>query len=104
MLITVKERTREIGIRKSIGATNGNILTQFMIEAIVISWVGSMIGVVIAYIIGLYLASTTDITPVYTISTIAAVIFVASLIGALAGLVPAFTAARKDPVQALRDE
>lgn len=104
MLVTVKERTREIGIRKSIGATNNNILTQFVIEAILISWIGSIIGIVLAYLIGFYLASVSDITPVYTMSTIISVVVIATVIGAVSGLIPAFMAARKDPVEALRDD
>jgi len=104
MLITVKERTREIGIRKSIGATNGSILTQFLVEALVISWIGSLIGVGVSFLIGLYLGAVTDIMPAYTIPTIVAVIIISTLVGGFAGLAPAFIAARKDPVEALRDE
>jgi putative ABC transport system permease protein len=104
MLVTVKERTREIGVRKSIGATNRNILSQFVMEAILISWVGSLIGVALAYLIGLYIAGVSEITPVYTLNTVLAVVIISTIIGALSGLAPAFIAARKDPVEALRDQ
>jgi len=104
MLITVKERTREIGIRKSIGGTNSNILMQFLVEAVVISWLGSLVGIILAYGIGLYIAGVSDITPVYTLRTLVTVVIIATLIGAISGIIPAFLAARKDPVEALRDE
>lgn len=104
MLITVKERTREIGIRKSIGATSKNILSQFIIEAIVISWVGSIIGILVAVLIGLYVTGTTDLAPAYSLHTLVSVVIISTVIGAVSGLIPAGMAAKKDPVRALRDE
>lgn len=104
MLITVKERTKEIGIRKSIGATNANIRTQFLVEAVVISWFGAVIGVIVAYLAGLYVANISDITPSYTVSTLVQVVVIATIIGAISGIIPAMSAAKKDPVDALRSE
>jgi len=104
MLVVVKERTREIGIRKSIGATNQNILSQFIIEALLLSWVGSLIGIGLAFLIGLALGSSTDITPAYTISGLVSVVVITTIIGVFSGLIPAAMAAKKDPVEALRDE
>ncbi len=104
MLVSVSERTREIGIRKSIGAANSHILSQFLVEAVVISWLGSSLGIVLAYLLGLYIKYLIDVTPVYTVSTLIATIILATIVGALAGLAPAFKAARKDPVEALRHE
>lgn len=104
MLITVTERTHEIGIRKSIGASNSNILVQFITEAIVLSWTGSIIGLGFGFLLGLLVKSATDITPVYTLNTILVVVVISTVVGALAGLYPAWQAARKDPVDALRHE
>lgn len=104
MLITVRERTREIGIRKSIGATNSNILVQFLTEAIVISWIGSGIGLVAGYLLGFLLKRVTSITPVYSINTIVTVIVISTTVGIISGVIPAWLAARKDPVESLRHE
>ena len=104
MLIAVNERIREIGIRKSIGATNSNILWQFMIEAVVLSWTGSAIGIAVAFGVGFIIDATIDITPVYSIPTLVAVVSISTIIGTLAGLYPAWSAAKKDPIEALRHE
>lgn len=104
MLITVRERTREIGIRKSIGATNINIMVQFLTEAIVLSWVGSAIGLLVGYSLGFLLKRFTDITPVYTLNTIIVVVVISTSVGIIAGVIPAWLAARKDPVESLRHE
>lgn len=104
MRITVTERTREIGIRKSIGATNGNVLTQFLSEAIVISLFGSLFGIALAWAVGLIVTWLTDFSFVYNLNTLLAVVVIGTIIGALAGFFPAWEAARKDPVEALRHE
>lgn len=104
MLITVTERTREIGIRKSIGATRFNIMVQFLTEAVVISWAGSLLGLLVAYGLGFGIKNFTGIAPEYTPQTLLTVFIISTSIGALAGLYPAAQAARKDPVEALRHE
>ncbi|MDX1766169.1 MAG: ABC transporter permease [Candidatus Saccharimonadales bacterium] len=104
MLIAVNERIREIGIRKSIGAKNSSILWQFMIEAIMLSWTGAVIGVAIAWAIGFIIRSAIDITPVYSLNTVIAVVIISTLVGTIAGLYPAWSAARKNPIEALRHE
>ena len=104
MLITVRERTREIGIRKSIGATNSNILVQFLTEAIVISWVGSFIGLVLGYLLGLIVQNQADLTPQYSLNTILVLVVISTGVGVIAGVGPAWLAARRDPVESLRHE
>jgi putative ABC transport system permease protein len=102
MLVSVTERTREIGIRKAIGATNGNILSQFLIESVIISLVGGTIGLIIAYILAYLISTFLTFQPALTIEIVAIAFVVSLVIGVLFGLFPALRAARKDPISALR--
>lgn len=104
MLVSVVERTREIGIRKAIGATNSAILSQFLTEAIVVSLVGGAIGVAIG--VGLaFLASTLFKFPfVISLWAIAAGLTLAFTVGLIAGVIPARNAAQLDPIAALRTD
>ena len=104
MLVSVTERTKEIGIRKSIGATNGQILGQFLIEAMVISVGGGVIGIGLAFITGSLLSLRLDITPVITVPILLLSFGVSTVVGVLFGIAPAVKAARKDPIEALRYE
>lgn len=104
MLVSVSERTHEIGIRKAVGATNRQILSQFMIEATVLSVVGGAIGVSIAFIIDLTLRLTTSLQPVITWQAVLLAVGVTLAVGVVFGTVPALKAARRDPIEALRSE
>jgi putative ABC transport system permease protein len=104
MLVSVTERTREIGVRKAIGAKRRNILAQFLIEAVTLSAVGGVIGVLLGS--GLTLALRYGISMPATLSVfwIVTALVLCALIGIVFGVYPAWKAARLDPVEALRYE
>lgn len=104
MLAAVAERIHEIGIRKAVGATNRQILSQFMTEAAVICVAGGLLGVVLAYIVDGLLRLLTDLRPVISLSNVILSFVVTLAIGLLFGSAPAIKAARKDPIAALRSE
>ncbi len=113
MLVSVTERTREIGLRKAVGAKKGAVLGQFLIEAAVLSIAGGVIGMVTAFVIGHGVSYITkqahllgDSGIVVTFPLYAAVIAVgfSALVGMVFGLYPAWSAARLDPIVALRTE
>lgn len=104
MLASVSERTREIGIRKSIGATNRQILKQFMTEGLVLTISGGLIGVIISLLIFAGLRLYTDLHPVITVPIVILAVLVAIVVGIIFSIAPALKAARKDPIQALRGD
>ncbi len=104
MLVTVTERTREIGLRKAVGATKGAILTQFLVEAVVVTFIGSLIGLGIAFIGTLAVAANTELNPIITPEIIILAVGISVVIGIIFGLWPAVRAAQKDPIEALRYE
>ncbi|MCA9397770.1 ABC transporter permease [candidate division WWE3 bacterium] len=104
MLVTVTERTREIGLRKAVGATKFAIMMQFLTEAIVITFVGGLIGLGVSVAAGLVVASQTPLQPEITLQVVLTAIGISSVIGVIFGLWPALRAANKDPIEALRYE
>jgi putative ABC transport system permease protein len=104
MLATVSSRIREIGIRKAMGATNREILCQFLSEAVLISLIGGVIGIVIGLAIPFSVRFFTEYRiPISGLSAIIAII-VSSLVGVIFGTIPATRAAQLDPVESLRYE
>ena len=109
MLVTVTERTREIGIRKSLGATNSNIKMQFLIEAITVALLGGIMGIIFGYI-GSFLAGRvisllgSTLKPEVSIPVVIGAVVISSIIGIIFGVYPASKAAKLDPIEALRYE
>jgi putative ABC transport system permease protein len=104
MLVSVVERTREIGIRKAVGATNSAVLSQFLTEAILVSLVGGAIGIALGVAIAFAAATTFKFPFVISPLSIIAGFGLSTIIGLIAGVIPARNAARLDPIIALRSE
>ncbi len=102
MLVGVAERTREIGIRKAVGASNGNIVTQFLIEALMISFLGGILGYCAGYVLAFVISTFLYFTPAFTWYTAAAATIMTVGVGLTFGLLPALKAARKDTIESLR--
>jgi putative ABC transport system permease protein len=101
MLVSVTERTKEIGIRKALGARRADVLKQFLVEAVTLSAIGGGIGVLLAWLIGLGITAYVFQTRMSAVSILLAV-GVSGGVGVLAGIFPAWKAARLDPIEALR--
>ena len=104
MMVSVTERTREIGIRKALGATFMNIMTQFLIESMVIGIIGGIIGIVFGCAASKVIAQLGDFTTVITITPIIVSFIFSVGIGLFFGIYPARKAAKLDPIEALRYE
>lgn len=104
MLVAVTERTREIGIRKAIGARRRDVLRQFLIEAVVLSAVGGIIGLVVGFALAKVIEGFSPIPANITVSAVFVALMFSSLVGIFFGIYPAYKAARLDPIEALRYE
>jgi putative ABC transport system permease protein len=104
MLVSVTERTREIGIRKAIGARTGSILFQFLTESVIISCLGGIIGLILGAAGAYGIGSFAGITPTVSPWVVAMAILFSSAVGIFFGIYPARKAARLDPIEALRYE
>lgn len=104
MLVSVTERTKEIGLRKSIGARRGDILKQFLAESTMLSLFGGAIGISIAYALAKLVAVLTPVPTVLPWLAVTVALLVSGSVGLISGVYPAWRAARLDPIEALRSE
>jgi putative ABC transport system permease protein len=104
MLVSVTERTREIGIRKALGARHGDVMMQILIEAVVLSIMGGAMGVTLGALATLLLGQIFSLSLHITMGYVVLSLGVSSVVGVVSGWYPASRAARLDPVVALRAE
>jgi len=104
MMISVTERTREIGVRKALGATRGTILWQFLVEAVTLTGIGAIFGLVFGGIVSVLIRNSTPIQASIPPLAIIAALGASAITGVIFGMLPAMKAARLDPVDALRYE
>lgn len=102
MFVSVKERTKIIGIQKALGAKNGFILFQFLSESVILSLIGGLIGLILIALLAFGVNMSTDYEIVLTLRNITIGVTISVIIGIIAGVVPAWQAAKKDPVEAIR--
>ena len=104
MLVSVSERTKEIGIRKSIGARRSDIVKQFLAESTMLSLCGGAIGITIAYLLAKLVAVLTPVPTALPLMAVSFALAVSATVGLVSGVYPAWRAARLDPIEALRAE
>jgi len=104
MLVSVTERTKEIGIRKSLGAKPGNILYQFLLEAVILCNIGGVIGIVVGFALGNVITAFTSFAVNVPLEWAIIGLVFCSTVGIVFGLVPAIRASRLNPIDALRYE
>ena len=104
MLAVVTERTREIGIRKSLGARRIDILNQFLVESSMLAAAGGLLGVIIAWAVAILVRNTTPVPMAVPLNSVFIGVGLSTVVGLFFGIYPAQRAARMDPIEALRQE
>jgi len=104
MLAAILERTREIGVRRAVGARQSDIVRQFVVEAVLISFAGGLVGIILGFVMSELIAWFAGWSTVVTIGSILLAFLVSISVGMIFGIYPAMKAARLDPVEAIRYE
>ena len=104
MLASVTERTREIGIRRALGARRRDIVTQFLVETVLLSGAGGVLGVLLGVVIPIIVSHTANMRTIVTLWSPMLAFSISALVGVVFGIYPAMRAAEMDPVEALRHE
>ena len=102
MLVSVAERTHEIGIRKAVGASSRNILMQFLFEALILSILGGIFGLILGYVLAFLISTITPFAPYISWDILALTLLTALTVGIIFGIYPALKAASKDPIESLK--
>ena len=102
MLVSVAERTHEIGIRKAVGASGQNILIQFLFEALILSLMGGVMGIVLGYILAFFVSIVTPFMPYISLGILAVTFLTSIAVGIVFGIYPALKAAAKNPIESLK--
>ena len=102
MLVSVAERTREIGIRKAVGASSRNILMQFLLESLLLSILGGILGLILGYVFAFLLSIVTPFTPYISWEIVAITFLTTTAIGVIFGIYPAIKAASRNPIDSLK--
>ena len=102
MFVSVKERTKQIGIQKSLGAKNSFILYQFLFESIFLCLIGGILGLTLVFLLTQFVSNFFDFSIDLTLENIALGLSVSAIIGIISGIVPALSASKLDPVEAIR--
>jgi putative ABC transport system permease protein len=104
MLVTVTERTREIGLRKALGAKKKDIIAQFLVESIILTFAGGIIGMIIGVLASYIISKVISLPFTIAVSSVALAVGVSGVIGVIFGWYPARKAANLQPIEALRYE
>ncbi len=104
MLATVTERTREIGLRRALGAKKSDIITQFMVEAVLLSLIGGFIGVLLGIGLPNFISNFTEMNAIISTESVLLAFIISALTGIIFGIYPAAKSAQLDPIEALRNE
>lgn len=102
MLVSVAERTHEIGVRKAVGASSQNILMQFLFEALILSLMGGVLGLVLGYMLAFFISIMTPFKPYISVEIILMTFLTTLIVGVLFGIYPALKAATKNPIDSLK--